>query len=231
MKLNQQIKTLLPLAAFAGLAVSANAAVTSIDFDWTGGVISGEPTHYVGMTLPGQVGAWHNLNVGNGNTPDSPTITTPGGTLTVNTNATPANYRRYNTGSNVLREDFFYLTDGWGPVEWELTGLTPGGTYDIILYGRYDPSYGGYRGADMSVNGSPIAQEAGFTDGDGYHAEGDWNAPGVVADGTGKITGVFAFGSEAHAEWGGIQFQEVPEPTTTALLGLGGLALILRRRK
>jgi hypothetical protein len=30
---------------------------------------------------------------------------------------------------------------------------------------------------------------------------------------------------------GGVAFEAVPEPTTTALLGLGGLALILRRRK
>lgn len=157
--MNQKIKTLLPLAVFAGLAVSANAAVTSIDFDSNDIVQSGEPNHYVGMTLPGQVGDWYKLNVGNGVTPDSPTITTPGGTLTLNIGASTT-YTKFRTGDDLLRNDFLFLNAASddGTMGWELTGLTPGGTYDIILHGRYDPSFGGYRGGDMSVNGNALVQ-------------------------------------------------------------------------
>ncbi|MEJ6571368.1 MAG: PEP-CTERM sorting domain-containing protein [Akkermansiaceae bacterium] len=38
-------------------------------------------------------------------------------------------------------------------------------------------------------------------------------------------------GSGTHTSFSEIRFGVVPEPSTTALLGLGGLALILRRRK
>jgi methionine-rich copper-binding protein CopC len=178
-----------------------NAAVVSIDFDKpTGGVQSGEPTHSEGLTLPGQVGDWYQLAIGSSGS--SPTITTPGGTFTFNT--TGATYRQFNTGSNVLREDFFYLTSGYGPCTWTLTDLVPGGTYNIICYGRYDPGWGGYRLADMSIvgfnGGAPVPQETAST------PEGDWNFEGVVADGSGKITGTFAW-IKNNAEWGAIQFE------------------------
>ena len=208
------------------------APVTSIDFDRTNGndVQSGEPTHAEGMTLPGQVGPWYKLEKSG----TSPSITTPEGTFTFDT--TGSGYRTYNTGSNILREDFFWLTDGYGPITWELTDLTPNGTYDIICYGRYDPAYGGYRGADMSIagynGGSPVPQETSFP------SEGDWNFDDVTADATGKITGTFAWNGNAHAEFAAIQFQEVPsepipEPATMCALGLAvcGLGGYVRRRR
>ena len=34
-----------------------------------------------------------------------------------------------------------------------------------------------------------------------------------------------------HSGIGAVQLESIPEPSSTALLGLGGLALILRRRK
>jgi hypothetical protein len=225
--MNKQIKTILPLAALAGLAVSANAAVTSIDFDSGNGVQSGEPTHTQGMTLPGQVGPWYTLtNPGSGNTAS---VTMGDVTFRMNTNEVANSW--YKHTSNVLREDFFYLNDGQGPANWELTGLTPNGIYDIICYGRYDPNYGGYRGGGMSVNGGTVQTKDNGKDTDTTINEGDWNFANVQADGAGKIYGSLSHIDDGFAEFGGIQFELVPEPSTTALLGLGGLALILRRRK
>ncbi len=180
--------------------------VISIDFDKPqGGVQSGEPTHSVGLTIPGQAGSWYQLVKGASGS--SPSITTPGGTFTFNT--TGASYRAYNTGSHVLREDFFWLTDGYGPCTWTLTDLVPGATYDIIMYGRRVVS-GNYRGADMTIVGYnddlPLTQEAGA------NSEGDWNAAGVEADATGTITGIFAWNGAAHAEFCAIQFDKVGDP-------------------
>ena len=60
----------------------------------------------------------------------------------------------------------------------------------------------------------------------------------VEADGSGNIlftgtAGDLLDGSVDAHRFGlnGLQINQVPEPSTTALLGLGGLALILRRRK
>ena len=90
-----------PLAFAVALVVSlplscipVYAGPTSIDFDSNNAVESGEPTHYVGMTLPGQEGAWYKLDTGNGSAPDSPTIATPEGTFTFNKNG--ADYRKWS---------------------------------------------------------------------------------------------------------------------------------------
>ena len=46
-----------------------------------------------------------------------------------------------------------------------------------------------------------------------------------------RITNMTNYGDSNYVGLSEIRFSAVPEPTTTALLGLGGLALILRRRK
>jgi len=46
-----------------------------------------------------------------------------------------------------------------------------------------------------------------------------------------RITNMTNYGDSNYVGLNEIRFSAVPEPTTTALLGLGGLALILRRRK
>ena len=45
------------------------------------------------------------------------------------------------------------------------------------------------------------------------------------------IFGAVSSGGQGSTTWNALDLQVVPEPSTTALLGLGGLALILRRRK
>jgi hypothetical protein len=55
---------------------------------------------------------------------------------------------------------------------------------------------------------------------------------GLTPDGSGNITFDFNLAGDLDAPINGFQLIEtVPEPSTTALLGLGGLALVLRRRK
>ncbi|MBT7959399.1 MAG: PEP-CTERM sorting domain-containing protein [Akkermansiaceae bacterium] len=254
MKINQKIKTILPLAAFAGLAVSANAAVMSIDFESNDIVQSGDPTHNLGPSLPGQVGDWYKMHNNTGsNFTASPSVVTPGGTFNFNTGGNLFRFEGKPRDTSILRENYAFLGSGDdtaysydGAHSWSLTNLTPNGVYNIIMYSMHDNNFGGnYLGPSMfSVDGFDAGNGVGVAIGgegasltaaelDAIGDESDTTFFGVVADGTGTITGTWDHldtdGGEAR--WGGIQFEQIPEPSTTALLGLGGLALILRRRK
>lgn len=56
-------------------------------------------------------------------------------------------------------------------------------------------------------------------------------ASNLQADGTGKLTfGITAAGNGGNALINGVIVEAVPEPTSLALLGLGGLCLMRRRR-
>ncbi len=221
--------TLATVLALALLAAAANAAPISIDFDSNNVVQSGEPTHNEGMTLPGQVGDWHKLSTPASGVTGSVTIGDV--TFRLNTNnTTSTKYRDVGYTGSLVRGDFFYLNAGWDPADWELTGLTPNGIYDIICYGRYNPNHGGYRGGGMSVNGGVVQTKDNGKDTSAIAEEGDWNFEDVTADGTGRIYGTLSHVVDGFAEFAGIQFQEIPEPATMALVGLGGLVMLRRRR-
>lgn len=181
--------------------------VVSIDFDSGNTVYSGEVTHNEGITLPGQVGPWHKLSTLSA--PSSITIPDGGPTFTLNT--TGVAYNRYSHDPKLLRSDFVYVKDEV-PIEWELTGLIPNATYDIICYGRYDPNYGGYRGGGMSVNGGPVQTKDNGKDTYAATAEGDWNFADVVADDTGKIYGTLSHVDDGFAEFAAIQFDKIADP-------------------
>ncbi|MCP5535030.1 MAG: PEP-CTERM sorting domain-containing protein [Akkermansiaceae bacterium] len=54
---------------------------------------------------------------------------------------------------------------------------------------------------------------------------------GLSTDGAGNITFAMTNGVDNFTAFNGFEIQNVPEPSSAALLGLGGLALILRRRQ
>jgi len=119
------------------------------------------------------------------------------------------------------------------------TALTSGTSYRIYLYGSYggneytkfgDLTYDGtnYGTKDsVSVSGTGAA----ITNAADMAVEFDFSTGGTVADTmtftVGKATG--ATGNAAGIQ--GIAIVAVPEPSSSALLALGGLTLILRRRK
>ncbi|MFT6793062.1 MAG: hypothetical protein ACJAR1_001052 [Rubritalea sp.] len=221
MKLNKPIRTILPLAAFAGLAVTVNAAVviTPTGVTTTGTAIDGNRTMAKTIDGSGMSGV---------------------GDILTQTHAiaSGSDYYLSNTGaSNITDVQYDFDLNGVGNV-----GSFNVGTVYLWNYaasngtegrgiGETDIFFSTDNGATYSstpvnvifaaaANNTPIAAQT-----ISFAAVSGVTDIRFVSD---NISGA-ASNRSAIME---IRFGEaVPEPSTTALLGLGGLALILRRRR
>lgn len=201
------------LAAFAGLALtatSANAALLAVDFG-AGPVESG----FVGQSA---ASATHSTTAGN---------ITAAWTGGIAFNYAPPN----TTGSNTdLYQDFFYTNSGPMTLELSGPGISANTDYVLSFWSQYQAqarnttftAASGTVGTTLGPIATSNAPATGLTD-PIHFISGTF-----TSDGTGKLT--ISAGSNRPAV-NGVQIDAVPEPSTTALLGLGGLALILRRRK
>ena len=207
----KSIKTILPLAAFAGLALSANAAVTVIT------PVSEEATAQFGDFVNTIDGAGlsgggtsgdilSETNVGGSGTfalfPGGPDFTGDSVTFTLAEASTVDRVHLwvYNNGTwgTITGFDLEFSTDNGSTFPTIATGIT----FNIAEL--------------TNVQTKTFAQQTGVT---------DIRLSNVVVTG-----GNTAYAGLDEIRFGGDQ-AAIPEPTTTALLGLGGLALIMRRRK
>lgn len=221
MKITKSRKTILPLAAVAGLALAAGmtqAAVVYVDADYgTNTALDGAGTFNAGDTDQGNVDdQWSERTFGAAN----------GGSVLVAAGTEDATPRLVTT---------FTL---------------PGeGQYNIYGYyytiGSWDASFtlgSGSATTYTNSNGTNLAATTGhFTEAVVVNAGGSidlFEASLGVWDTTvnGLTVSVYiddpeTSGGDDRTWYDGVGYEAVPEPSTTALLGLGGLALILRRRK
>ena len=123
-------------------------------------------------------------------------------------------------------------------------GVVAGGTYNVYVYGRQQGNTGpaiytvgdggGAVGVDMTLaptadimilDPDPNGDNGGVTH-FGFQKIGT-----VVEDGDGVIAVVLASTADNFINVDAVAIEFVPEPGSLALLGLGGLALLLRRRR
>jgi hypothetical protein len=219
MKLNKPMKTILPLAVIAGFAVTANAAVviTPTGATTTGGSI--DATRVIGKTIDSSglsgVGdiltQTHSVGVSgdlwlsaNNNGSGVEFVFDLGGTHTVDSvHLWNISYTSGAVNRGLQTVDVTFSTDG-------------GFNFNTLVEDSEYDDFGGF--AMSSTTGPGVAETKTFTAVAGVtHIKfTDSTNHGATYTGIGEIR----FGAAA-----------VPEPSTTALLGLGGLALILRRRK
>lgn len=233
-------------------AMSANAALTAnqsigIDFATTG------PSTGSGY------GAETDFNVlnGNGNLADGTVIDTNGSTLSGVSisltgafsdnapmgdgdvigydTAAPGAYYDGTPYSDLSFNDGIFTSPG-NAFTITISGLSDALTYDISAIGRI----GRLDGNTFSLTAGDNAVSDSDTYGNIANVAGGSINPLSVsgATSTGGVLTI-TFDDPTDAEWYGVNALHVtavsaaavPEPSSTALLGLGGLALILRRRK
>jgi len=208
MTTQNKIKTVLILAAVAmaiGIISSPTQAGPLLSIDFGEIQQSGEPTNADGLQIPGQEGDWPQLPISNGEN----SITVNSVTFTINPGGTEELGGWPNGGLDPLRRDYYCIIRParyTGPVTWELTGLDPQSTYDIILFSNSATQQGYFSIPGFDAGNGPGNNVTNDSEGDG-------NFIGVPPDGTGKISGIFDVVSDPNDVWAtfaGIQVAHVP---------------------
>ncbi len=176
---------------------TANASPVSIDFNvGAGATHSGGPDNAAGLQLPGQVGAWNAFTVVASTGGEQSFTTTEGPTFTLNPGGGGASFSVFDQTASALREDMI-ANNNKPSVSWELTGLVENGEYSLIFF---QSNAGAYAGARTTIDGVGL----GSTEA----TEKDYDFTGIVADGSGKISGTFDAPTAAWYTFTGLQFEQ-----------------------
>ncbi len=190
-------------ALVVGSGIGSSEPLVSID---VGDIPnSGEPSNVDGMVIPGQFGNWTQISLRGG---ADLTVTQNGVSFIWNVGGVASLTGGWpNGGVDPLRRDYYTLLKGTAgrydrPIPWEITGLTPGSIYDLILFGHSESQQ-----THCSIEGYDPGSGVGSfipTDGDG-----DANATEVMADRNGKIKGTFDGIDGQWTTFAGLQMIEV----------------------
>ncbi|NWK55014.1 PEP-CTERM sorting domain-containing protein [Verrucomicrobiaceae bacterium N1E253] len=247
--------SLLTATLAAGLCATASAAAIAVNFSenssnqsWTSseniGILSILTDNFNSTNNPtGGPANTHTGNLGTGtltNLVDSNGVAVVGSTLTWSSSG--PYYNGAGTGSNEARLNVGYLDDGGGGINIELTNV-PYTQYNVYIQLSSDQGQpGGYTSMGFDVNGNGFGPDVlgyNYLGSDGANTSYTEATPSVRGNYilvTGQTASTLTIqgqqrDSARRGSIGAIYIEQVPEPSAAALLGLGGLALILRRRK
>ncbi|NWK57298.1 PEP-CTERM sorting domain-containing protein [Verrucomicrobiaceae bacterium N1E253] len=212
------------LAALASLTLSTNAAVVGIDVIDDGNGIA-TTTGVLDTTSR----TWSTVGTASLDGIDDLTITVSGATDSGTGNRNPA---------LTLFKDYQYTVGG--TINVTISGLNDLKNYNLAVFmGQWYVSSGStsfLRGGEATVTTANTTHpSAESTTGDSFdtYLEGVnyVQFDNLTTDGSGNINFTVSNGPEGIGIFNGFEIQSVPEPSSSAMLGLGGLALILYRRK
>lgn len=125
-----------------------------------------------------------------------------------------------------LLSDIAFENDA-ATIVFTLTGLTAFAEYTVVGYG-YDADFANNSVVnDWTTNGGTVSH--GWENDDITTARFEMANLTADINGEATITGAVNSGT-AIIIWNGFEISEIPEPSSAALLGLAGLALLRRRR-
>lgn len=159
-------------------------------------------------------------------------VTFDGINFAAGTTSWSGDFNGFHQAGQTLSQNGTYGTNTADTVS--LTGLTIGHTYRVqaLVYdGRGDAGIPGRTVEFDGINQGQYAfGQSGVTWGDGLLVTGTFTADATTQDFTIEaFDGSTSKGGQLNALL--VHTTAVPEPSSTALLGLGGLALLMRRRK
>lgn len=154
-------------------------------------------------------------------------------TFTVNTNVVGMTSGKVNV-VDALRLDMWQVTTST-PVEWNISGLVPGASYEMIIYaGMPTPSPAVDLGALFQLDADGLNGNLELSQVVNYN-NGAYYLPAIVADASGIIHGSYGEvpGQQpGTGSWSGFQLAgpSVPEPSALVLI-IGSLAVAAARQR
>ena len=206
-------KTIITSALILGSAVASQAAVIAV-IDG-GGPTAGDSTH---TTIA-------DLSTGGDSI----------GTMTGSFSSDASDWRQTNAGSWNDTEWAFSTGTGTKVATYTFANMTVGSEWKV--YGTWvrnanrakDTPYTIQGGAAIDVNQEPTpSADLVLNDGSDHNFQLIGTA---TVNGAGEIVVSLSNDADEWVDIDAVAIKAVPEPSSAALLGLGGLALILRRRK
>ena len=254
-------RNLLLIPAIAMLGSSLCSAVGLIyNVNYLGGGAAVDPTTNLNGVIGGGGQIWNQATFTNVNDKFTDIVDSTGGTSTIDISGIFGGNNASDalSGQAIFSGNTAIHNKGEDRTI-QISQLTIGGYYDIYIYslshstsswgttdtersaGDFTTSNAVGNGTSQSLNNGILGTTAAtFALGQNYVLFHD-----IVADGTGTISivadafdgvdgianGVTGGIGDTRLQVNGMQIVSVPETSTAALLGLGGLALVLRRRK